>query len=84
MLYGKKVTLTENPHKVLQGRFLINQCFVPLNETRFITNTYYSFLNFNAYKPGGEINRKNNLKLIKFTRNIQKIFSLQELGLKKL
>ena len=43
------------------------------------------FLSFNSNKPGGEINRKNNLKitknflkLIKFIRNIQKIFSWKE------
>ena len=26
---------TENPHTVLHGRFLINQCFGPLNESGF-------------------------------------------------
>jgi hypothetical protein len=40
------------------------------------------FLSFNSYKPGGENNRKNDLKitkkflkLIEFIGNMQKIFS---------
>ena len=78
---------TENPHTVLHGRFLINQCFGPLNEPGFNFYTYYGFLSFNFNKPGGEINRKNYLKitknflkLIKFIRNIPKIFSWKEFG----
>ena len=69
----------------MHGRLLINQCFGPLNEPGFNFYTYYGFLSFNSNKPGGEINRKNNLKitknflkLIKFIRNIQKIFSWKE------
>ena len=34
---------TENPHTVLHGRFLINQCFGPLNEPGFVKRAYYSF-----------------------------------------
>jgi hypothetical protein len=77
-----KFEYTENPHTVLHGRFLINQCFGPLNEPGFNFFTYYGFLSFNSYKPGGENNRKNDLKitkkflkLIEFIGNMQKIFS---------
>ena len=70
MLARRENSFAENPHTVLHGGFLINKCFVPLNLTRFITNTYYGFLNFISYKPEGEINRKNNLKL---TKNFFKI-----------
>ena len=58
-----KIIITENPHTVLHGRFLINQCFSPLNEPGFNFYTYYGFLSFNSNKPGGEINRKNYLKI---------------------
>ena len=82
---SKIIQITEYPHTVLHGRFLINQCFGPLNKPGFNFYTYYGFLSFNSIKPGGEINRENNLKipkkflkLIKFIWNIQKIFSWKE------
>ena len=79
---------TENPHTVLHGRFLINQCFSPLNVPGFNFFTNNGFLSFNSYIPGWDDNRKNNLeipkkflKIIKFISNIQKIFSWKEFGL---
>ena len=38
-----KKLFTENPHTVLHGRFLINQCFGLLNEPEFVKRAYYSF-----------------------------------------